>query len=301
MIFRNLKREELESWYDLTGEVFAQTGREYFVRHIMNDPWPVLESVFVAEDDGKLAATVRVFHRRVYLNGKAFRMGGIGEVSTRPEYRKQGLSSKLLEMAVAYMENNGFDMSFLFTGVNPHYAKQGYMDVPVEFAEAAPSIGRGDLELRMGKAADLPAMQGLYDLYAPQFDGATLRDSEAYWKRWVTYEMRGNLLVALKDGELVGYIAYTKANEGKIGLNDYAQAPGEDVFQTLCYAACKRQGAEKIFYPRALNPRMKAEVSTSNAMMVRLIRPIELNETVSATKDLVKAFRKTVTFGVDAF
>jgi len=43
-------------------------------------------------------------------------MGGIGEVSTKAAYRRQGLSGKLLEMSVAYMEAEDLDFSMLGTG-----------------------------------------------------------------------------------------------------------------------------------------------------------------------------------------
>jgi predicted acetyltransferase len=58
--------------------------------------------------------------------------GGIGEVSTNPDYRSRGLASKLLDMAVKYCQDKKWPIMQLHTGKQaPFYASQGWIEVPI--------------------------------------------------------------------------------------------------------------------------------------------------------------------------
>ena len=51
---------------------------------------------------GVIAATLRVFRREIYFQGKALLCAGIGEVSTLPAFRRKGLAGRLLQEAAEY-------------------------------------------------------------------------------------------------------------------------------------------------------------------------------------------------------
>lgn len=65
------------------------------------DPWAQPEGIFVCvdktQDKFTIAATLRVFHRKLFWNQKEISAGGIGEVATGNTYRRQGLASNLLK------------------------------------------------------------------------------------------------------------------------------------------------------------------------------------------------------------
>jgi len=56
--------------------------------------------ILVAYDGekGQVASTMRIYRRSFYLNGKTYSTGGIGEVSTKAEYRSQGHAGKLIKV-----------------------------------------------------------------------------------------------------------------------------------------------------------------------------------------------------------
>lgn len=87
---------------------------------------------FATFDDGDLVSTVDVFVRPVRdeQGGRAL-MGGIGSVATAERARRQGHSGRLLEMAIAWMDEVGCDLSMLFTGVHAHYRRYGWKDTPL--------------------------------------------------------------------------------------------------------------------------------------------------------------------------
>jgi len=94
-----------------------------------------LEGIFVAVDDatGQFVATVRVFRRtlRTRANG-AVAVGGFGEVSTLPAYRRRGLATALLRAALRWHENEGLWYSALHaaSAAAGIYRSLGFAEVP---------------------------------------------------------------------------------------------------------------------------------------------------------------------------
>jgi len=111
--FRNLREDELSQWYDFVDSVFLRTPREYFVRHWEKDPFKDLSGIFVCVSHKQIVSSVRVYHRKIFISGHIFQMGGIGEVSTSKDYRRRGLATKLLKMAISYMEEKHMPVSAL--------------------------------------------------------------------------------------------------------------------------------------------------------------------------------------------
>ena len=67
---------------------------------------------------------------RCILGEAAVRLGGIGMVVTSEEHRRRGYSSALLRDAIAYMEAQHYDLSLLFTTIQPFYMPLGWASFP---------------------------------------------------------------------------------------------------------------------------------------------------------------------------
>lgn len=136
IVIRAVRRKEELGLYALWTQVFGLD--EEFFRPLMEcDPDRVLTQTQVALDGKKIVSAVQYFVRPTRgLNGYLHKMGGIANVATLPEYRGQGLSSKLLEMSIKEMQDHGCDWSMLFTGVNAHYAKLGWRTMPTRIRKA---------------------------------------------------------------------------------------------------------------------------------------------------------------------
>lgn len=77
--------------------------------------------------DGELVAVADVFLRDVrWLDGTPKRVGCVGSVATHPDYRRQGLSGRLLERSIQVMKETGCEWSLLFTGTHSHYERYGW-------------------------------------------------------------------------------------------------------------------------------------------------------------------------------
>ncbi|MGE5559581.1 MAG: GNAT family N-acetyltransferase [Chloroflexota bacterium] len=230
--YRSIAQADLERWYDHVGEVFARTGRQYFVNHVVNDPWAFLEGILVAEDtdaptdDGHplIVSTVRVFDRRLLIRGREVRIGGIGEVSTKPAYRRQGHSGRLLVMASQLMAERGMPLSLLFTDNYGHYGRYGWRQVKMTWARATPhdlTTGRTPgVGLRpVDFAADLELMMASYADFSHRLNGTVVRDSRAYWRDWVRCEIRDQGRIFLHHGQPVGFGRFP-CRDQRIGLFD---------------------------------------------------------------------------------
>lgn len=82
---------------------------------------------FCAFDKGKIAA----FCSLADLGSvEGFNIGGPGCVGTVPEYRRQGIGSKLVRLATELFRREGYDLSWIhYTYLAPWYMKLGYEPV----------------------------------------------------------------------------------------------------------------------------------------------------------------------------
>ena len=86
-------------------------------------------SIFVHDDAGHLVSHVGVLTRGATLNGTAVQIGGIGGVSTHPDYRSRGYAAAGIKRAVdSFIENPSIAFALLVCqrNVAPYYARLGW-------------------------------------------------------------------------------------------------------------------------------------------------------------------------------
>ena len=83
---RALGVDEREDWLDLLEHAFAYKGvaRTFFASHVTHDPWFQHASVRVcvdtaAEPAPRLVSAVRVYRRRMHVDGGSILVGAIGD------------------------------------------------------------------------------------------------------------------------------------------------------------------------------------------------------------------------------
>ncbi len=225
MIFRSLRAEELNSWYDHCQSVFAHTPTGYFQRHFENDPWADLSLIYIAEDQSQIIATVRLFRRKIHIGGREISAGGIGEVSTKKEYRNEGIATHLLQIALATMKKEQMQVSFLF-GDQHIYSSAGYQTYFTSWTELkrnTGSIERTKNPLIIQKACfprDLNTIKGIHGFTSGALDGTVIR-SEKYWNEWVIPQY-GDVWIARSEERIVAYAAVTETGR----IDEIGSIPG---------------------------------------------------------------------------
>lgn len=288
MEFRALRPEELEAWLDHVTSVFTG-GRQYFSNHWHNDPWRDPEGIRIAVDNGTIVSTVRVFIRKIFLHGAPITMGGIGEVSTRPEYRRRGIATQLLKDSIRFMESRDIVVSVLF-GSQRIYSIEGWEKVPRYYAKQSFTANRqSESEVRpanFGDEVEVKQLSDLYDRYARKFNGTLVRDEIAYWTKWVRTES-SNAWVAERDGNIEGYISVTpredelSVKEFIVSETSFAGDSGKQLLEDMLSHVIAQMDAEslEVVYPAPIADGFNAPaIEEQGSAMYRVIQPAVLSE-----------------------
>jgi len=209
---RALRKEELGSAIELADEVFRVGWGSSMARH-----YPLLLSeknldglrVFV--EDGKVVSLVGMLEREIVLLGTRHLAGSIGSVCTDPDYRGQGLATRLLLDARQKARRDGVDV-FLISGSRGLYRRQDYVNVGDYHTctirrDQLPPPGR--CVLRHWRMEDVPALVRLHAAEPVRFVRPP-DDFVALLSCGQVVNRRGETRMVCQSGsdEPVGYVAY---------------------------------------------------------------------------------------------
>lgn len=195
MILRSARPAERDQVLDLLAEWYHD--RDFFARYNCHDPAFRDDLCLVAEEQQSIVATVQIFDREINLAGEPVKLGGIGSVYTSPPWRRRGLASALLKLALERMVDEGFELSLLLSDRTDYYRRLGWEVATRQFtplfniAAIQPPVAPGDLAL-FDPARDLDAVMEVYREYSGGYD-LTVRRDRLYWQ--------GNLCYAGNPGE----------------------------------------------------------------------------------------------------
>lgn len=181
--------------------------------HFMSEP-AVYYASFV---DQKFAAQAIVLDLQTYIGGKAFPMGGVAGVATWPEYRRQGLVSKMLVLALKEMKEKGQLISMLSPFAFGFYRKFGW---EIYTEHKAYTIKTELLPARIAYEGHMERFSGnysllsdIYEAYASKYNGS-LKRTELWWNNRISRKKPGQIaLYHDKSGEPMGYVIYEVKNK----------------------------------------------------------------------------------------
>ena len=292
MEFRALYSDELEAWLDHVTSVFTG-GRRYFSNHWHNDPWRDPEGIRVAVDKGTIISTVRVFIRKMFLHGEPVTVGGIGEVSTRPEYRRRGIATQLLKDSIQFMESRDIVFSSLH-GSQRIYSIEGWEKVPRYYAKQ-PFAAKAESEwevrpVNFDDEAEVKQLAACYDEYARKFNGPFVRDDIAYWTAWVRTES-SNAWVAERSGSIEGYVSFAGGGD-ELSVKEFIaseaafeQDKGKQLLESMLSNIVAKMDAEslEVAYPAPIADGFNAPViEERGSAMYSIIQPDVLSEKMAS-------------------
>ena len=97
------------------------------------DRWRSADYYVLVNRDGQLAGRLGVLDSKVSVANQIIRVGGIGGVATKPEFRHRGVASAMLARAAEFMKSDlkvEFGLLLCRHEVSPVYAKMGWLIVP---------------------------------------------------------------------------------------------------------------------------------------------------------------------------
>lgn len=169
---------------------------------------------------GKVASGLTIVDRKMHLGKRAVRIGGIAGVSTVREYRRKGYSRSVMEHALKWMRENGFNMSALF-GIPEYYYRYGYHVFMGEHRASvklrnlhrfvSSSLPGGDIEATI---VDSPSVHSteiaeIYERHNADRPGSIVREPGVWkgFRKGISWEHEPKTLVVERGGEVVGYAA----------------------------------------------------------------------------------------------
>lgn len=105
------------------------------------DRWRSADYYVLLNRDGQLAGRLGVLDSKVSIANQIIRVGGIGGVATKPEFRHRGVARAMLARAAEFIKND-LEVEFGFLlwrhEVSPVYAKMGWITAagPTKFTRA---------------------------------------------------------------------------------------------------------------------------------------------------------------------
>ena len=145
MEIRAAREGEQEEIINLLADVFAPQCRPRYASQIYQDSSYHLEQSRVGLVEGKIVSHLRISDRVVSIGDTTVKLAGVGMVATHADYRQQGYASALIIDAISYMEKHDYDLSLLFTTMQPFYQNfdwsafpQTTVELPLELEETFP-------------------------------------------------------------------------------------------------------------------------------------------------------------------
>lgn len=186
MKIRRLKKEDRFDAYLISAYCFhsriedVESEREK-KENITTENWGAFT------DDGILMSRIVNNSFDFYIDGTAVKSGGIGGVSTLPEYRNMGGISAIFRELLPAAYRNGEVISTLYPFNHGFYRKQGYEVVTYkneyEFAPELLECYRSDCDIKAWKPGDaVTEYLNVYNEFAKQYNFAMPRDEETMLK-----------------------------------------------------------------------------------------------------------------------
>ncbi|MBD3922839.1 GNAT family N-acetyltransferase [Paenibacillus sp. PR3] len=222
MNIRNITEAHYEESIDLASFAFQTdfSAEERAVRRSQFRP----EEKWGAFEDDKLLAQLTLLPLTIYINGRPIPMGGLAGVSTWPEYRRQGLVSKLLQHSLEVMRRDGQIISLLHPFEFGFYRRFGWEMFMEHRRYTIPSgllPKRVQVPSTVERLAqpDTQMLSTVYEQYARRYNGMLSRNPQ-WWEERIYGRKKGQIAVYRSEtGNPQGYIIYD-VKESKMTVHE---------------------------------------------------------------------------------
>lgn len=283
---RRANAEDVEPILDLL--TFYEQPRSYFEPFYLGDPSYRPEQSWVADQDGRLVAHLRIFDRSIRVGGVGLRIAGVGNVITDPDHRGHGYAGQPLRAILGALPNEGFTYSLLRAYQLVLYERPGWAPLDQELVRAElPLVDAGSISIAPFTDDDLPEVMHLYEETNVERTGPTIR-SPRYWRaqlQWLQEDRDGFLVARSDDGVLVGYVRSRSGPDATEILELGVKAGSVEVGRALLSAAAVRgggwiQGHLPPSLIRMLFRPDEREVAVEAGLMGRVINVVALAATL---------------------
>ena len=227
--FRSLKLDELDQWYNFCASSFSHKPNPpsslYFRQHYECDPYADVQFIYVAVQysTNSIVGSVRLFPREIYVDCRKVHAVGLGEVCTAASHRNEGISSKLLSIALNDATHKyGYGVALLHANktLSPFYERLGFSSIKSPLSLICIPA---DSDLASIKKIEIKnyssEISQLCGTFCVQFNGCFYK-SDNYVLKWV--DSASPVAVAMFHGSKMVAYAVLASYNNSIQLKDFA-------------------------------------------------------------------------------
>jgi predicted acetyltransferase len=213
--YRLTTSKEREQFYQLYLYAFnrkdSEHRRQYFFERYDHG------MIYGIKNDQQLGSGLYALPFTVNFHGVSFRMNGIGDVMSAPEFSGCGGAGTLLETSLQEMLTNHVTLAYLAPFSYEYYRRFGYEQVfnRLRYTLAGrqippfhPQHATGKVR-RLSLSESLPLILPYYQTRTTDFAGGVVRDSW-WWDHLILQNRRDVALYTDGAGKVQGYIIYTR-------------------------------------------------------------------------------------------
>ena len=139
-------------------------------------------------EDEEWVSSLGLIEYQMRFGSAHLKMGGIRAVGTREEHRNKGYSRRVMEATIAFMTENGSDVSMLF-GISNFYPKFGYAtvipEIWIDFRREEAQTAVSTYQIRKAEMEDTLKILTLYTANNAERTGTQVRTAT----RWRKFNM----------------------------------------------------------------------------------------------------------------
>lgn len=211
--FRPALPDEVEEVARLEMHSFpsATRGHQWWEEYLTNGPHGGLESLWVAQEAGRLVGACQLLWLRQWIGGVAMPVMGLASVAIAPTHRRRGLAGRMLVAGFEHARERGDVGSALYPFRASFYEGLGYgLAGEAHQYQLPPHLLPDDkaerLRVRMVDGpADEADMRTVYAAAAQRFQTGQLDRTERMWRATWGDEDRAAVVYRSEAGEPEGY------------------------------------------------------------------------------------------------
>jgi predicted acetyltransferase len=212
-IFRPARPDEIGRVAEVVSHSFPSPakGPAWWRERLLHDPHGGPENLWVAEEDGEIAASCMLLPLTQWISGVAIPTMGLGVVATAPTHRRRGLAGRMIASGLRFARERGDAASALFPFRIQYYEGLGYglAGEAHQFVlppRALPDSPDHRLRMRLVRGPeDRARLEEVYARGARLETGQMDRSSDA-WRHLLEGDDRVALLYLSGAGEAEGYV-----------------------------------------------------------------------------------------------
>lgn len=207
--FRLARADEVPQVARVVAHSFVGHPASYYEQLLRHGPWGGLDTLWVCEDQGLIAAVCQLLPLQQWIGGTCLQVMGVASVAVAPTHRRRGLAARLVTSGMRFARDRGDVATALYPFRVSFYQKLGYGPAGEAYQYRVPPEVISDAPERLGIAlveSDVARteVRDVYERWAPTQTGQ-LRRTDAIWKRLLQSDGRVGVVYRNQAGSAEGY------------------------------------------------------------------------------------------------